>query len=135
MPKTKQVFFSYSYAHREEHQGTYLLLKELLENNGFSCYSFVFDFTDQVDEKTLMVEALRKIDDSDIFIADPCFGSFGIGIEAGYAKARNKTIIYLHELSTSLEETLVGISDHLVDYSDSSDLTKWFTGNISILGK
>ena len=126
---TTKAFFSYSFTHRSEHQENYLSLKSLLESNGVSCYSFVFDFTDKVDSQTLMQAALKKIDEADIFIADPCFGSFGIGLEAGYAKAKGKTIIYLHEQSTPLEETLVGISDHLVDYSSLDDLLTWFTQN------
>jgi len=133
MSKPTRLFFSYSFTHRSDHRDNYLLLKELLQNNGFSCYSFVFDFTEQVDNKKLMTEALREIDNSAIFIADPSFGSFGIGIEAGYAKAKNKTIIYFHKEGSPLEETLEGISDAVVDYSNTSDILSWFNKNLNNL--
>ena len=85
-------------------------------------YAFVFDFIDTVDDTTLMDESLKKIDESDYVIVELSNKSVGIGIEAGYAKAKNKPIIYLHKKGSDMKQAMNGISDIVITYEDIEDL-------------
>jgi 2'-deoxynucleoside 5'-phosphate N-hydrolase len=126
MTTTKRFFFSYSFSRRQNHLSDYREVKSLLESQGHTCYCFVYDFDKKASPQELMDHALYQIDQSDVLVADPVYSSFGIGIEAGYAKARGKEIIYLHKVGTEQEETLSGISDNIIDYSSYSEVTDWF---------
>lgn len=127
---TKQIFFAYSYSNRLTRFKLYQQLKSLLETNNFKTYSFVFDYTKtDVTKQELMNLALQKIDATDIYVAEPMEGSYGVFLEAGYAKANNKTIIYLHKKETYLEPTLQGISNYVVEYQNDKDIVNWFANN------
>lgn len=130
----KQIFFAYSYSNRNSRLEIYQKLKTLLTNAGFTTYSFVFDFTDNsVTNQELMFQALKKIDESNVYVAEPIEGSHGIFLEAGYSKAHDKKIIYLHKTGTKAEQTLLGIADHVVEYQNDQDILNWFTTNIDTL--
>ncbi len=133
MQNTK-VFFSYSFTNREKHNHDYLVIKEFLEKHDYSCYCFVFDYTEPVSDNHLMMDKVfEKIDEAEIYIADPLFNSFGIGVESGYAKSRNKKIIYLNKIGSSQEDTLEGIADHTIRYTNTEDIIDWLSNNINKL--
>jgi 2'-deoxynucleoside 5'-phosphate N-hydrolase len=82
-------------------------------------YSFAVE-----DEKQMMQQAADDIDASDLLIAETSYKGIGIGIEVGYAKARNKPIIYLRNVQAEHSTTVSGISDFHVIYSDVNNLKK-----------
>ncbi len=119
----KKVFVSYSFTQRKDFKEFHSKLKSYLEEEfDLKVYAFVFDFTDKVDDKELMDEALAKIDESDLVIVELSNKSVGIGIEAGYAKARGKPVIYLHKKGTELKQTMNGIAEVVITYEDVEDL-------------
>jgi len=122
----KKVFASYSFSHRDSIMPFHLQLKEFLDKAyKVSLYSFVFDFKGKVNDKELMALALQKVDESDLVLVELSNKSVGVGIEAGYAKARGKTIIYLHKTGTNIKQAMNGIADHVVEYEQVEDVINW----------
>jgi 2'-deoxynucleoside 5'-phosphate N-hydrolase len=118
-----KAFISYSYANKVEFKLFDTKLRDFLAQElQIDSYSFVFDYKGNPDYKSLMDAALKKIDDSDLLIAELSYKSIGIGIEVGYAKARNKKIIYIHKKGTEVSTTVSGVSDIRIEYEDIEDL-------------
>lgn len=118
-----KAYLSISYSKRKELKEEVNAIIETLQS--FNITSFVF--TDQYQfhssqEKEMMQAALQAIDDCDILIAETSDKAIGIGIEAGYAKAKGKPVIYLRNKNTEHSTTLSGISDHQLIYTDTNDL-------------
>lgn len=87
-----------------------------------------FKFTAE-EEKQMMQQAMYSIDDCDLLIAEVSVKGIGIGVEAGYAKAKGKPVIYLRNKSAEHSTTVAGISDYQVIYDDVIEL-KHFLKNI-----
>ncbi|MBI5372818.1 MAG: nucleoside 2-deoxyribosyltransferase [Sphingobacteriales bacterium] len=88
---------------------------------------------DLAGEREMMKQAMSEIDDCDLLIAETSDKGIGIGIEAGYAKAKGKTVIYLRQKDREHSTTLSGISDFQVIYPDTADLKKQLAAVISKL--
>lgn len=76
------------------------------------------------EEEQMMQQAMKDIDDCDILLAETSDKAIGTGIEAGYAKAKQKPVIYLRSNDAEHSTTLSGISDHHIIYLDACDLEK-----------
>lgn len=74
------------------------------------------------DEKQMMQQALLDIDDCDLLIAETSYKAIGIGVEAGYAKAKGKPVIYLRQQQAPHSTTVSGISNLAIVYADAADL-------------
>ena len=83
--------------------------------------NYKFDLTE---ERQMMKQAMADIDNCDILIAEISDKGIGIGIEVGYAKAKDKTVIYLRQKDSEHSTTVSGISNFQIIYSDTSDLKK-----------
>lgn len=130
---SKIFFISYSLKDKEEFRLLDQALKIFLKHKGMTAYAFVFDFKKKVDNRILMREALRRIDESDVLIAELSHKTIGIGLEVGYAKAKRKKIIYIHKIDSELSTTVDGIADLRIEYTDIKDLLvklNDFLGNI-----
>ena len=77
---------------------------------------------DPTQERQMMNQALADIDSCDMLIAETSHKGIGIGVEAGYAKAKNKPIVYLRHENAEHSTTVSGISDFQIIYTDTSDL-------------
>jgi nucleoside 2-deoxyribosyltransferase len=73
-------------------------------------------------EQDMMKKAMEEIDDSEILIAEISEKAIGVGIEAGYAKAKGKTVIYVRHKEAGHSTTASGISDFHIIYTDTADL-------------
>ena len=80
-------------------------------------YTFIGD-----QEKEMMHQAMTDIDACALFIAEVSEKAIGVGLEAGYAKAKGKAIIYLRQKDAEHSTTVSGISDYQLIYSDRGDL-------------
>ena len=83
------------------------------------CYQFHPD-----QEKQMMEQALRDLNHCDLLIAETSHKGIGIGIEAGYAKAKGKPVIYVRQQNAAHSTTVSGISDFQIVYADLYDLEK-----------
>jgi len=118
----KKAFISYSYADRNEFKNLDKKLRFLLLKNKIDSYSFVFDFKEKVSNQVLMSEALRFIDESDLLIVELSYKPIGVGLEAGFAKAKDKKIIYIHRFGSEISNTVDGICDIRIEYENVEDL-------------
>ena len=73
-------------------------------------------------EKQMMQQALLDIDHCDFLIAEASYKAIGIGVEAGYAKAKGKPVIYLRQQQAPHSTTVSGISDYTIIYDNTTDL-------------
>jgi nucleoside 2-deoxyribosyltransferase len=73
-------------------------------------------------EKEMMVQAFSDIEQSDFLIAETSEKAIGVGVEVGYAKAKQKPVIYLRQSTAEHSTTLAGTSDYQVVYEDAGDL-------------
>ncbi|MDP2586115.1 MAG: hypothetical protein Q8P29_04520 [Candidatus Levybacteria bacterium] len=118
-----KTFISYSFADRNQYKSFDRQLREFLESNfSMKTHSLVFDLKEKVNNKTLMELAFKKINECDLILIELSHKSIGVGIEAGYAKAKGKRIIYMHKIGTELSTTADGICDSRIEYKNISDL-------------
>ncbi len=79
--------------------------------NQFGIATFIFVDHYQFDasqEQQMMQQALADIDRCDILVAETSHKSIGIGVEAGYAKAKGKTIVYIRQKDAEHSTTVAG---------------------------
>lgn len=77
-------------------------------------------------EQIMMQQAMKDIEQCTMLIAETSDKAIGIGIEAGYAKAKGKPVIYVRRSTAKHSTTLSGISDFQVIYTDVNDLQQQF---------
>jgi len=120
-----QAYIAVSYNKRKILQKELDALSQAL--NEFSITPFIFvdkyNFTSS-QENEMMLQAFTEIDKSGLLIAETSDKAIGIGIELGYAKAKNKLIIYLRNKDAEHSTTAAGASDYKIIYSDADDLSK-----------
>ncbi len=96
----------------------------------FKIESFIFVDEYQfslAQERQMMEQAMTDIANCDILIAEVSHKGIGIGIEVGYAKAKNKPVIYLRQKNSDHSTTVSGISDFQIIYRDDTDLQMQLT--------
>lgn len=119
----KKIFISYSYTQRKDFEVFHKRLKDFLQAKfDLEVYAFVFDFNQKVDDRELMDQALAKIDESDVLMVELSHKSIGVGIEAGYAKAKGIPILYLHRKGTEIKQVMNGIAELVITYEDVDDV-------------
>lgn len=118
-----RAYISVSFSKRQAFSEAIAAVASVL--NRFSIEPFVFVDTYQftaAQEKPMMQQAMLDIDRSDLLIAETSDKGIGIGIEVGYAKAKNKPVIYLRHSSAEHSTTTAGISDFQIIYDDTTTL-------------
>jgi nucleoside 2-deoxyribosyltransferase len=125
-----KAYLSISYSKRKELKDEVNAIIETLQSFNMSTFVFVdqYQFSPS-QEKEMMQTAIKEIDDCDILIAETSDKAIGIGIEAGYGKAKGKPVIYLRNKLAEHSTTLSGISDYQIIYADINDL-KYQLNNI-----
>ncbi|KAA3664607.1 MAG: nucleoside 2-deoxyribosyltransferase [Chloroflexi bacterium] len=74
----------------------------------------------------LMQKSFNEIDRSDMIIVELSEKGVGIGIEAGYAYAKDIPIITIARTGSDISETLRGISQDIFFYESYNNLTDFF---------
>ncbi len=121
----RTAYIAISYSKRNELAEELTAIKEALLASDIKPFVFTEQFQfSPVQEKEMMQEAMRQIDAADLLIAETSDKAIGIGIEAGYAKAKGKPVIYLRNTKADHSSTLSGISDYAVIYNSTEDLKK-----------
>lgn len=78
------------------------------------------------DSAELMQRTFEEIDSSDIVVVELSEKGVGVGIEAGYARAKGKSIITVARRGSDISQTLRGISKDVFIYQDANELKKFF---------
>jgi len=120
-----KAYISVSFDKRKSLDKEITAIIETLNKFEISSLVFVDNYKfDPAQEQQMMTQAMTEIENCDIIIAETSNKAIGIGVEAGYAKAKGKTIIYLRQQDTAHSTTVSGISDYQIIYTDTTDLKK-----------
>ena len=118
-----KAYIAVSYSKRKLVDKEIALIIETLNTFDISPFVFVDNYKfDILQEKQMMSQAMKDIENCDILIAETSEKGIGIGIEVGYAKAKGKIVIYLRQQNAEHSTTVSGISDFQIIYSNSKDL-------------
>ena len=106
------------------------MLSEVLSEQGWASVCVFRDLEDwgriHFDPNELMRRSFEFIDSSDLIVIDLTEKGVGIGIEAGYAFARNVQIVTVAEEGADISTTLKGVSDSVFKYRSRNDLSSFF---------
>src|SRR5882757_7672101 len=106
------AYISVSYSKRKSVDKELKAIADVLNNFKITPFIFVDNYKfAATDEKVMMQQAMTEIDRCDLLIAETSDKGIGIGIEAGYAKAKGKPVIYVRQKDTEHSTTVSGISD------------------------
>ena len=118
-----QAYISISFSKRKELEKEVQVLKNALETFGISGFVFVDEYQFSANEETeMMQKAMEDVEKSAILIAEVSEKGIGIGIEVGYAKAKNIPVIYVRNSSSEHSTTVSGIADFKIIYENVIDL-------------
>ncbi|WP_353160099.1 nucleoside 2-deoxyribosyltransferase [Myroides odoratus] len=131
-----QVYISCSFALRKLLVEELKAIKSVLLVYDYQPWVFVehYTFTAQ-QEKEMMQQAMQDIENSAFLLAETTDKGIGIGIEAGYAKALKKPVVYLRKQSAEHSTTLAGLSDYQIIYQDAVDLATQLEEVIQVLSQ
>ncbi len=125
----KKIYFAHSFSKRDKYQDLYKELQNYFSGKNINLYSFVFEFQEKIDNKSLMAKCLEEITDSDLILAEFSDESVGVGFELGYAKAIGKETAYMYKTNSPLEQTADGTVDYFIEYQTAQDVIDWFNKN------
>ena len=133
----KKAYFAISYANRKLFDKEIHGLLNLFKKNNIELLVFVDNYTFREDqEKEMMKAAFTEIDSADFLIAELTTKSIGVGIEIGYAYAKNKPVFYLRKKESEYSTTASGCSTTLMVYENDLNLIKMMEKQLKmILGK
>lgn len=122
------AYIAVSFALRKQLEPAVQTIKTVLSQNQITPLVFVDKYNFSVNEEKLMMQtAMHEINNCSFLIAETTDKGIGIGIEAGFAKAKNKPVIYLRNAAAAHSTTLAGLSNFQVIYTDTVDLAKQLT--------
>ncbi|WP_445955865.1 nucleoside 2-deoxyribosyltransferase [Yeosuana sp.] len=119
----KKAYLAISYSNRKLFDNEVKNLVELFKKKNIELLVFVdkYNFKEN-EEKEMMKTAFLEIDKCDFMIAELTTKSIGVGIEIGYAYAKEKPIIYLRKKDSEYSTTASGCSTDIVIYKNEFDL-------------
>ena len=119
----KQAYLAISYSKRKHFNKEIQTLTELLAKNNIKLLVFVdkYNFKEN-NEKEMMKTAFQEIDKSDFLIAELTTKAIGVGIEIGYAYAKEKPIFYIRKKGSEYSTTASGCSSYVIEYDSELDL-------------
>ncbi|MBO9595578.1 MAG: nucleoside 2-deoxyribosyltransferase [Niabella sp.] len=119
----KTAYISVSFRNRPLYTQALAAIAEALASSGITPFVFVDHYTfDASQERPMMRQAMKDIERSDLFIAETSDKAIGVGVEAGFAKAKGKPVIYLRHKDAAHSSTVAGISDFQIIYTNDKDL-------------
>jgi nucleoside 2-deoxyribosyltransferase len=108
-----------------------------LKKCGFETVCIVRDVEEwgqvRLSPQELMVRSFAEIETSDVVVVDLSEKGVGVGIEAGYAYARNIPIITIARQGSDISTTLLGISRQVFWYREPDELAGFF-GRLDLAG-
>lgn len=125
----KKAYFAISYSNRKQFDKEVESLKNLFHEKNIELFVFVDNYNFNANqEKEMMKTAFEEIDSSDFLVADLTTKSIGVGIEIGYAFAKEKPIFYLRKKGSEYSTTASGCSNYVIEYENELDLVQIMRG-------
>lgn len=117
------AYISISHSQRKPLEESLQAIITTLARSGIVSFVFMDSYSfDDSQSAEMMQQAMKDIDQCDLLIAETSHKAIGIGVEAGYARAKNKPVIYLRQQEAEHSSTMAGISDFQVIYKNPADL-------------
>lgn len=121
----KKVYFAISYSNRKQFDKEIESLQNLFSKKNIELLVFVDKYNFKANqEKEMMKAAFEEIDSSDFLIAELTTKSIGVGIEIGYAFAREKPVVYLRKKDSEYSTTASGCSFSVIEYENELALVE-----------
>ena len=118
----KNIYFGIKY--HPDNRNRYIIeeFESCFQRHEFQSYCVVRDMENwgasSFSAEDLMEETFAKIDASDLVIIDVSEKGMGLGIEAGYAKAKGKELIITVKKGREISTTIRGIADRIIEYQE-----------------
>lgn len=121
----KKAYLSIGFQNRQLMSEEIEAIKQVLSGFNISLFVFVdaYRFT-PTQEKEMMRQAFADINSADLLIAEVSEKAIGVGIEIGYAVAKQKPVIYLRNYRAEHSTTAAGAASNAINYTDTEDLTQ-----------
>ncbi|MDB5210508.1 MAG: hypothetical protein JWQ30_1335 [Sediminibacterium sp.] len=130
----QKVYLSISYQNRQHLQSEIEIIQKTLSSFHIHLFIFVDTYHFSPDEeKQIMQKAFEEIDSSDLLIAEVSEKAICVGIEIGYAIAKNKPVIYLRNENSEHSTTAAGSADHVIVYENKIQLAERLAAIITSL--
>jgi nucleoside 2-deoxyribosyltransferase len=124
----QKAYLSISYQNRKNLQPEIAIIQKLLADFPIELFIFVDNYLfSATEEKQMMQKAFDEIESSDLLIAEVSEKAIGVGIEIGYAVAKNTPVIYLRNASAEHSTTAAGSAKHIIIYNDLQGLAAKFS--------
>jgi len=131
----KKAYFAISYSNRNQFDKEIEGVKTLLKKNNIELLVFVDKYNFKPNEEAEMMKtAFEEIDSSDFLIADLTTKSIGVGIEMGYAYAKEKPVVYLRKKGAEYSTTAAGCSNFIIKYENELNLVELMEEQLSFIG-
>jgi nucleoside 2-deoxyribosyltransferase len=121
----QKAYLSIGYQNRKHRAPEIDIIQKILA--GFHIQLFVFVDCYRFaasEEKLMMQKAFTEIGSSDLLIAEVSEKAIGVGIEIGYAIAKNKPVIYLRNENAEHSTTAAGSAQYVIVYKDIEQLAE-----------
>lgn len=116
----KKAYFSVGYQGRQQLEAEITAIREVLRKHHIHLFIFVDQYHFSPDEeKQMMRQAFREMEDADLLIAEVSEKAMGVGIEIGYAAALQKPVICLRNSQAEHSTTASGTATHSLIYPNA----------------
>lgn len=127
----RRAYLAVSLNHRPHLESIIHTLQTSLKKYAIELFVFVDHYHFNLDDEVKMMQtAMMEIDRSDILIAEVSVKAIGVGLEAGYAAAKEKPVWYLRNKTSSHSSTVSGIATERIFYQNEQDLADQLVGFI-----
>ena len=132
-----KAYISIKYREDNSNKDCIQKISAALQRNGFETVCIARDIENwgqvQLNPQELMQRALAEIDSSHLVVVDLTEKGVGLGIEAGYAYAKQIPIVVIAKTGSDISTTLQGIARKLFLYDEFVNLADFFE-DITSLG-
>lgn len=121
--KQLRAYLGISISNRVHFDNEIKSIRKCLSVYGIDLEVFVDKYNFTVDQDKEMMElAFEEIEKYDIMVVEVSKKAIGVGVEAGFAKAKGKPIVYVRRKNTPYSTTIGGISDYKIEYQNEHHL-------------
>ena len=131
-----KAYISIKYREDNSNKDCIQKISAALQRNGFETVCIARDIENwgqvQLSPQELMRRTLAEIDSSHLVVIDLTEKGVGLGIEAGYAYAKQIPIVVIAKTGSDISTTLQGIARKLFLYDELEDLADFFEDTTSL---
>ena len=121
----KTAYFGISKSNRVHFDKEINQLKKCLVKHSIKLLVFVDKYNFKLgQEKEMMTIAFEEIDSSNFLIVELTKKAIGVGVEVGYAFAKQIPIIYIKRKDANRSTTVEGCSDYSIEYENEFHLSE-----------